>query len=303
MASIPHLGTISNINGLWSWGGWGSIPRWPYVLQMGSTWWITPVDSTTYYLGNWSITTWVDNTDIRMYIPQRGVITKAYIEGRTWGTWGSTEQSTMSLVVTTPAWTTTETVISSVVTTNAVNNSFNNTALSVQVNEWDYICVKWVTPNYGTNPTGVIFSFTFAIEPRPLVLSWSKYVIQWWQTSYSPASGVTTYFGNWILATWENMRIRVSYTWIITNAAVSIRSWTVGTIGVWNVEFLVRKDATSEESIGTSLLPTTNVLVFSNSLSMAVTAWDYLTLKVTNWTRAIPPTWVTVTFSFWITIT
>jgi len=299
---IPNLSSISNISSLWGWGGWGLMSRWPYTMQMASTWGISPTDATTYYLGNWSISTWVDSTDIRMYIPQRGVITKAYIEGRTWGTWGTSEQSTMSLLVTTPDWTTTETVISSTMTTNNVNNSFNNTALAIQVNEWDYICVKRVTPTRSINPTGVTFSFTFAIEPSPLVLSWSKYVIQWWQTSYSPASGVTTYFWNWILATWENMRIRVPYTWTITNWVVSIRSWTVGTILSWNVEFFVRKNATSEESIGTSTLATTNVLLFSSSLSTAVTAWDYLTLKVTNWTWTTPPTGVTVSFSFWITI-
>lgn len=303
MSSIPHIATMGNIGKLWGWWGWGIVPMWPYVLQIGNGGNLSPADATTYYFGNGLQASTIDSTDVRLYVPQKGILKKCYIEIRNgWTAW-TTETSTMYILVTTPAWATTEYAMSPSITTNNANNSFSDTALAIPLNEWDYIGVKWVAPTWVTNPTALSFWFVFAVEPAPCVLSGSKYVIQWGSTWLSPASDVPLYIGDWPWVTAETVRIRVPYAWVVTSAIVNIRNSTTWTPTAWTAWFNVRLNATTSESIGTSALWSTNVDLLNTSLTTVVAAWDFLSLQFTNPTWTTAPTAVVVTFTFVITVT
>jgi len=112
-----------------------------------------PADSTTYYsdIGFAGITT-ADRQ--RIYIPQAGTITKAYVSVATGGTLGTTETSTLSLRLNN----TTDTTITSSLANNALTVGYSNTALSIAVAAGDYIQLKWPTPAWATNPTNVEIS-------------------------------------------------------------------------------------------------------------------------------------------------
>lgn len=298
--AIPNLSSISNISRLWGWGG--LVPSWPYTMQIGNAGNLSPSDATTYYLGNGLNSSTVDATDFRVYVPQRGIIRKCYINIRNGGTAGSWETSAISLQVTDVNWVTTAYEVSAAVTTNAVNQVFSSTSLSIPVNEWDYICGKWVTPTRATNPTNLVFSFVFAVEPVPLVLSWSKVVIQGGWTWYTAVSSTDRFFWNWPWVGTDTVRIYIPYTWTITYGVVNIRNSTNGTPAAWTAEFFLDANAWTYESIGTTTMGVTNVDL-SSVLTTPVTAWDFLCLRITNpvWTTA--PTWVAIAFTFVLTIT
>lgn len=304
MSVIPHISSISNISRLWGWGGWNPIPRWPYTMQIWVTGTVNPSDSTTYYIGNslFGSTIWAD--DPRWYVPQKGILTRAYIEVKNAWTTGTGETSTLTLQVTNDAWTLTETTLTTNITTNATNVSIPVTGLSVSLNEWDYISCKWVTPAYATNPTNVSFSIVFAIEPQPCITKWAKVFLQWGLTWVTFASATTTYTDDRASAATEVVRLAIPYTGTLTMANVSLRfvAWTVDS---WPATFNVRYNWTSSTEIWTSNMNSgTNDIVSNVALSIAVTAWEYISLEIVNPTsRTLAPASVTVWFIYGITIT
>ena len=292
---------MQSIGKLWGWWGWGNIPRWPYVLQIWNGGSLSPWDWTTYYFGSGQQSSTADSTDYRLYVPQKWIIKKCYIEIRNaWTAW-TTETSTMSILKTDASGTTATTVSSAIVTNDTIN-SFSNTSLSLVVNEWDYICMRWVAPTRVTNPTTLSFNFMFVIEPQPCITSWGKIVLQWWWTWLAPASGVTLYLNDGVNSTTDTTRIRVPYTWVITYWLVNIRNSTNWTPTAGEAWFNLWVNSATAESVWTSALWWTSVTL-SNTLTTAVTAWDFLCLQMTNPTWTTAPTWVVVDFSFVLTIT
>jgi len=299
MSAIPHLGNISNISRLWSWGGWGLVPQWPYILQIWQGGAFNPVDATTYYFGNGLTSSTVDATDLRMYVPKRWVLKKCYVGVRNWGTAGTTETSSFYISVT--SWgTTTDYLISSAVTTNNPNQVFSSTSLNIQLLEWDYICGKWVAPTYVTNPTAVIFSISMWIEPTPSLLGWSKVVLTWWAVSLTAVSSTDMFVGEWVNGSTDIARIYIPYTWTITYWIANIRNWTNWTPAAWTAQFFLDANAWTYESIGTTTMGVTNVDL-NSTLTTAVTAWQSLCIRMTNPAWTVAPVFA-INFSFELTI-
>lgn len=112
----------------------------------------SPVDATTYYFGPFGNANPGSTADIsRIYIPKSGTIKAAYVFMNNAGTLGTSETSTIAIRLNN----TTDTTITSSLTTSSVSNAFNNTALAIAVVAGDYIEIKWTTPTWATNPTNV----------------------------------------------------------------------------------------------------------------------------------------------------
>jgi len=121
----------------------------------------SPLNATTYYFGAWgSLTLSTSNNVRRLYIQRAGKITKIDVYIATTGTLGSSETSTMSFRLND----TTDTTISSAITTSSAANHFTNTALGITVAAGDYFEIKWVTPTWATPPTGVYVTVKVYIE-------------------------------------------------------------------------------------------------------------------------------------------
>ena len=136
---------ISKING---------VTAYEYYMLEGvfsSAVW-SPVDATTYYGGDRpSLSTTTTAAISRLYTPFAGTITRCDVFVANDGTLGSGETSTLSIRLNNS----TDTTVSSAITTNATANIFRNTSLSIAVDTTDYIEFKWVTPTWATNPTSV----------------------------------------------------------------------------------------------------------------------------------------------------
>lgn len=117
-----------------------------YITAMAQN--FSPADATTYYMGVTGVAGATESS-FKIYIPRAGKITKARIMIA--GTNGTSETSTMSIRLNA----TTDTTISSTVALNALPYTAVNSALSIAVAEDDYISVKWATPTWVTNPTGL----------------------------------------------------------------------------------------------------------------------------------------------------
>lgn len=114
-----------------------------------------PADATTYYLGShYSLAPSGTATTRRIFIPKAGVITACHLfVVPTAG--GTAEQSTISIRLNN----TTDTTITSVLDLSGTTTA-SKTDLSIVVanNYADYVEIKWVTPTWATNPTGVFFT-------------------------------------------------------------------------------------------------------------------------------------------------
>jgi len=112
-----------------------------------------PADATTYYFSpftNQGLVTVAAQHKIR--VPRAGVVRRVYIDGIVTGTLATTETSTISFRLND----TTDTTVTSAAVFNATPFSFSNTSMSVSVALGDYFTLKWVTPTWSTNPTGVL---------------------------------------------------------------------------------------------------------------------------------------------------
>ena len=118
-----------------------------------------PADGTTYYYGSIPSQPLATNAARRrLYIPCSGNITKCFLFFTF--TAGTTETSTASIRLNN----TTDTTISSAVNLSSNPYAVSNTSLNVAVVAGDYIEIKWVTPTWVTNPTGVSGSAMIVIE-------------------------------------------------------------------------------------------------------------------------------------------
>lgn len=137
-------------------GGSGKIG---YTLQFSHNNAINPLDTTTYYIGVNGLPNIAEGVS-RAYIPKSGTIKSCYIHIANGGVLGSGETSTISIRVNN----TTDTTVSSVITTNSTVQVFSNTNLSIPISAGDYIELKLVTPSWATNPTSVQFTCVVYIE-------------------------------------------------------------------------------------------------------------------------------------------
>jgi len=113
----------------------------------------SPADATSYYSGPFPGVAGTSAANNRLYVPRAGLVTKIrlfFIQSVV----GTTETSTVAFRLND----TTDTTISSAVNLSASPYTVVNSALSIAVAEDDYFCIKWTTPTWATNPTGVIFS-------------------------------------------------------------------------------------------------------------------------------------------------
>ena len=121
----------------------------------------SPADSTTYYCGSQYVNAQTTSVAAlkRIYFPKAGTVKSVYLVFQNNVT-GSSESGTVSLRLNN----TTDTVISSAVTNDAVVTAFNNTGLSISVIAGDFFEIKWDTPVWATNPTGVFWGGTVYVE-------------------------------------------------------------------------------------------------------------------------------------------
>lgn len=121
------------------------------------------------------------------------------------------------------------------------------------------------------------------------------YVLQLSMSTYNPTDSATNYFGSWTSATSANtidgiMRVYCPKAGTIKAAYVYGRSTTAGTGEDWSM--YVRINSTTDVLIET-LASTSNDRVWSNTgLSQAVSAGDYIEIKVVN------PAWATNPVTF-----
>jgi hypothetical protein len=119
----------------------------------------SPADATTYYFGSFPSAAPTTTEGVRrLYIPRTGIITQALVHAINTGTAGSGESG--SLYVRKSV--TTDTLITSAFTTNA--QFILITAINVSVSATEFVEIKWVTPTYATNPTGVFIHVALFVE-------------------------------------------------------------------------------------------------------------------------------------------
>ena len=110
-----------------------------------------PADATTYYFGAFpSIALSTTATASSIYIPRAAVLTGAKVEIFAGGG-GGAETSTLSFRLNN----TTDTALSAAITVNPGLSIFTASGLSTSLAAGDYFEIKWVTPTWATNPTGV----------------------------------------------------------------------------------------------------------------------------------------------------
>lgn len=122
-----------------------------YVLeaQFAST---SPADATTYFFGPFfSAVMGTTSGNHRVYIPRAGVITRVDLFMS--GTAGSSETSTISVRLND----TTDTTITSILNLSTFPVYVTN-AISITVAAGDWVNIKWLTPTWVTNPTGIVGS-------------------------------------------------------------------------------------------------------------------------------------------------
>lgn len=113
----------------------------------------SPADATTYCFADWITAAPTTNCGyVRLYVPKTGQIKAVYGHFYTGGASGTSENSQVYIRLNN---TTDIVTVTTTLTTNSVNNTFNATGLSASVTAGDYINVKWVTPTWGTNPTNI----------------------------------------------------------------------------------------------------------------------------------------------------
>lgn len=269
---------ISRYPELWT-GVSISAPSESFTLQATNGTVFNPADATTYYIGQGIASSTIWPSDARIYVPRKCILKKFYLFMRL-ASAATNEQSTISIIVN---WTIEYVVTSTYVTVN--NWTVTNTDLSIPLNAWDYITIKRVTPTRSTNPTSVWTNIVLWCECSPVSITW-KYVIQWWQVSLSPADGT-----RWLISdadhatTLSAWRYYIPASWTLVAAYVYIRCtpWSNE-----NIIYSLRKNNTTDYDITTTAkLDAVSVLLSNISLSIPVSAWDYLALNATY------PTWVT----------
>jgi len=144
-------------------GTWGTVTGGiGYVLRQTANGSFAPADATTYYVSSTRLATLPTTSggSTRLYIPKAGTIKAAYGTINVAGTLSSGEDSTVAIRLND----TTNTNISTTVETNATNNAFSNSSLSINVAAGDFIDILLITPTWTTNPTSVDMAVSIYIE-------------------------------------------------------------------------------------------------------------------------------------------
>ena len=120
----------------------------------------TIADANNYYMGATSQGTGSTADINRIYIPENCVLKSVYGFIYNGGTAGTNESGTFYIRKNN----TTDVTVSSSVTTNNTQNTFNGTGLSQSYSAGDYLEGKWLTPTYATNPSNCRFTVTLYFE-------------------------------------------------------------------------------------------------------------------------------------------
>lgn len=108
-----------------------------------------PADASTYYFGNFPQDGLTGTAaSYPWYMPRAGIITGITVRMVITGA-GSAETSTLSIRLNN----TTDTAVTAAIALNA--NFLQTYPLSISVANLDFIEMKWATPTWSTNPTGV----------------------------------------------------------------------------------------------------------------------------------------------------
>ncbi len=118
----------------------------------------SPADNTTYYAG--FFTSSINANAQPITIPVNGTIKEIHFNIVNPSTLGTAQTSSVFLRLND----TTDTLISSAVTTNQVEKTFINSSLNIAVNIGDTIEIKWITPTWTTNPGALTFNSLIFIE-------------------------------------------------------------------------------------------------------------------------------------------
>jgi len=150
--------SVSNGDGV---SGNPTISGLGYTIVAESTTGQSPIDATTYYFGSLSGTGITTNAaQRRLYIPKAGTIKACFLDFLTTTLLGTNEASSVYIRLNN----TTDYLVTAAMANDVTSAIANSTALSIAVAAGDYIEIKWVTPTWATNPTGVRHTAMIYIE-------------------------------------------------------------------------------------------------------------------------------------------
>ena len=126
---------------------------------------VNPADATNYYVGVADAPS-TTSKDASIIIPVTGKIKSIGINSVIYTVLGTSENSTFSVRVLSGGinGTATETLLTNTYKLNTTYTSTILTGLDIPVNAGDAIEIKWLTPTWATNPTGVRLKFNLFIR-------------------------------------------------------------------------------------------------------------------------------------------
>lgn len=152
-STYPSLTELSYIKGI------TSTPK-GFVLQ-GAVNSQNPADGVIYYFADANIGSGTGTSgQVRLYIPKTATLKAAVVYVRVGGTLGSNEQGTLAVRLNAS----TDIIISSTVTWDAVAASFSNYSLNQAVTQGDYVEFKVTSATWATNPTTVSYTASLYFE-------------------------------------------------------------------------------------------------------------------------------------------
>jgi hypothetical protein len=136
-------------------------PPMGVVIQAIAGNYAAPADANTAFFACPNVAPSVTTALLRKcFIPRTGTIKRIDVEIVNGGVLGTSETSTMSFRLND----TTDTTISSSITTNLAGQTFTNSGLSIAVTAGDFFEIKWVTPSWATNPTNLAIEAQLYLE-------------------------------------------------------------------------------------------------------------------------------------------
>lgn len=132
------------------------------IYSFGSLNALSAADATTYYFGSNHVfaASTTANTFYKVYFPFACHIKSCRLVFVNTGANATTETSSCWIRLNN----TTDTLVSDAVTNDAAERTFVNSSLDIAIAANDYIEMKWTTPTWATNPTGVNFNVVLGIE-------------------------------------------------------------------------------------------------------------------------------------------
>lgn len=127
-----------------------------YVLNLRTTGYFNPSDNTLYFIGQ-EPTPFTTSAVLPVYVPKAGTIKNIQITSRCIA--GTSENSTFILFIN-------DVLNATLTSTYKFNTALTNvnTAVNISVNSNDYLYLRWLTPNWATNPINVRFNVNIYIE-------------------------------------------------------------------------------------------------------------------------------------------